>query len=112
MSLSVNRLSQLLLPIGHVQDTQCGFKGYSYVYSKLIAEMQKMERFSFDLEHLIIVRKNGGTITEIPVHYYKQETTTVRPIKDSIRFFKDVLMIRKHLRANQYKKTYKRKDIQ
>lgn len=93
-------------------DTQCGFKGYHHVYAKFIAELQQMERFSFDLEHILIIRQNGGQIITVPVHYTMQETTTVRAVQDSIRFFKDMVAIRKHYKQGHYKKNYERKHIE
>lgn len=101
-----------MLPVGDIRDTQCGFKGYSHVYAKYIAERQQMERFSFDLEHLLLVKLNGGNIIEIPIHYYKQDTTTVRPVHDSILFFKDLIKIYRHYKDGKYKVKHERNTIE
>lgn len=63
---------------------------YPHIYAKFIVEKQLMDRFSFDLEHLLIMRLNGGKVVEIPIHYYKQDTSTVNPVRDTWRFLRDL----------------------
>lgn len=112
MSWGLNFMARHAFPIGNIKDTQCGFKAYPAVYAKMISELQRMDRFSFDLEHILIVRQNGGSVVDIPVHYYEQETSTVRPIHDTLRFLKDLVKIRKNYKKGLYKKHYERKVIQ
>lgn len=108
MSWTLNRITQNALPLKGIRDTQCGFKMYPHVYAKFIAEKQLMERFSFDLEQLLVVLLNGGKVMDIPVHYYKQTTTTVRPVHDTLLFMKDLLIIRNNYKKGRYKKAYER----
>lgn len=112
MSWVLNFITQTVLPLKGVRDTQCGFKMYPYQYAKFIVEKQLMERFSFDLEHLLIMRLNGGKILEMPIHYYKQETSTVNPVRDTIRFLSDLKDIWSNYKYGHYKVTYERKDIE
>lgn len=111
MSGTLNMLTRKVLPLDGIYDTQCGFKLYPHIYAKYIAEKQQMNRFSFDLEHLLIVRLNGGKIMDIPIHYYKQDTTTVRPVRDTLLFLKDFGVIKKYYLNGLYKKTYERTDV-
>jgi len=111
MSWGLNLMARSAFPLGKIYDTQCGFKAYPYVYAKMIAEMQHMERFSFDLEHILIVKLNGGEVKDIPIHYYKQETSTVRPVHDTILFFRDLVIIRGNYKKGLYEKHYERTTI-
>lgn len=79
-----------------VKDTQCGFKGLNRDIVEIIINKTKMERFSFDVEYLYIAKLLGYSINEIPVTWRDDRGSTVSPIKSSIRFFKDLRIIKKH----------------
>lgn len=49
------------------RDTQCGFKLFSRRAARVIAGLQRIERFGFDVEILYIARKHGYRILEVPV---------------------------------------------
>ncbi|OGF80888.1 hypothetical protein A2W48_01785 [Candidatus Giovannonibacteria bacterium RIFCSPHIGHO2_12_44_12] len=50
-----------------IKDTQRGFKLFSARAAKKIFSRQTINRFGFDIELLVIARKNGYQIKEIPV---------------------------------------------
>ncbi|MFM2330690.1 MAG: hypothetical protein RLZZ26_197 [Candidatus Parcubacteria bacterium] len=61
-----NTLVQLLAVPG-IHDTQRGFKLFSAKAADTIFPRQTIERFGFDIEVLVIARKHGLTIKELPV---------------------------------------------
>ena len=66
LGASANLLIQLVAVWG-IKDTQRGFKLFSAKAAKIIFRGQTIKRFGFDIENLIIARKNGFKIKEVPV---------------------------------------------
>lgn len=80
----------------HYADTQCGFKYFSLPLAKKIAARQKIFRWAFDVEYLYMADKNGYRVLEIPVIWTNGPESSVSPIKASIRFLKELFVIRKN----------------
>lgn len=79
-----------------MKDTQCGFKAIKRDKALEIVKRQFINGFAFDVEYLYIAKLLGYSITEIPVTWRDDRGSTVSPIKSSIRFFKDLRIIKKH----------------
>lgn len=71
-----NMLVQLLAVPG-IEDTQRGFKLFSAKAAEAIFPRQTIERFGFDIEVLVIARKNGLAIKELPVVWDNPAGSTV-----------------------------------
>lgn len=84
------------------KDTQCGFKCFTNKVGQDICRRQLLERFSFDVEMLYIAKKHKYNICEVPVKWLNNPATKVSAIRDSIRMFFDLLVIR----ANDFKGKY------
>ena len=80
----------------HLTDTQCGFKAMNKATAKLIIEKQTIDDFAFDVEYLYIAKLNNKTIKEIPVVWENDRSSTVSPLASSIKFFKDLKIIKKN----------------
>jgi glycosyltransferase involved in cell wall biosynthesis len=76
------------------KDTQCGFKAFNREASLPVFERQTIMGFGFDPEVLYIGMKIGLRIREIPIRWNHVEGTTVRFLKDSLKMFLDLLLIR------------------
>jgi dolichyl-phosphate beta-glucosyltransferase len=83
-----------LICLGGIKDTQCGFKLFTARAGKEICKLQRLDRFSFDVEMLFIAKKKGYKISEVPIRWSNDPETKVGAIKDSINMFKDLLIIR------------------
>jgi len=77
-----------------IQDTQCGFKLFKAGIARELFSMQRVERFSFDVEVLFLARKRGYRIAEVPVTWYNSPRSRVSLLGDPFRMFLDVLKIR------------------
>lgn len=75
-------------------DTQCGFKALKNNVAKHLASKQKIERFAFDIEYLYIAKLHNYSVIDIPVIWENDKDSKVRIVRDTIRFFKDVVKIR------------------
>lgn len=95
MSL-VSRWTVILLTGIKEKDTQCGFKYIPKQYVDELVSKQIIDRWAFDVEYLYIAHKNGIGVREIPVDWTNGEDSVVSPLKSSIRFIKELFIIRKN----------------
>lgn len=82
------------LVVGGFKDTQCGFKLFRTNAGKRIVRLQRMERFSFDVEILFIAGKMGYRVAEVPVRWVDKAGSKVSPIKDGTMMLVDLFRIR------------------
>lgn len=82
------------LAVSGIKDTQCGFKGFRAKVAEDVFGRTKIDGFSFDVEALYIARKLGYSIKEFPVHWYNDERSTLNPVTDAIRMFRELLKVR------------------
>ncbi|HED13365.1 MAG TPA: glycosyltransferase family 2 protein [Gammaproteobacteria bacterium] len=75
------------------QDTQCGFKAFTYKSTQQLFTRQRLNGFSFDVELLYIAKKLGLTVQEIPVCWINEPNSRVRMIVDPLRMFLDITRI-------------------
>ena len=75
-------------------DTQCGFKAFARVRSRIIFEQQRIRGFGFDPEILFLARRHRLRVIEIPVRWAHDPATRVHVIRDSLRMFRDLLLVR------------------
>ena len=95
----VSKCSRLIIKVMYqlgYNDTQCGFKGLTKETCSVLVNKSKMERFSFDVEWLYILKLNKKRVKVIPVTWLDDRESTVDPLKSSIRFFKDLFKIKKN----------------
>jgi glycosyltransferase involved in cell wall biosynthesis len=91
-----------LLALPDLQDTQCGFKCFRAAVAEDLFNQQTLHGWSFDVEVLYIARLRGYNIQELPIPWFYSEQSHVRPIRDSIRLFFDLLTIRRNARRGLY----------
>ena len=79
------------------KDTQCGFKAFRRGAAREIFTRAQIDGFAFDTEVLLLARKLGLRIDELPVEWINDEHTKFRPLQDGWRSFRDLLRIRRSL---------------
>jgi dolichyl-phosphate beta-glucosyltransferase len=77
-----------------ISDTQCGFKLFRAEAAKSVFALQRVPRFGFDVEALYLAKKMGLRVAEISVAWEKSPETKVRPVRDGVRAFLDLALIR------------------
>jgi dolichyl-phosphate beta-glucosyltransferase len=85
-----------LLAVPGIRDTQCGFKLFRSEAARMIFEKTILNRFSFDIEVLYLARRFGYTVKEVQVQWFYRGGSKVRPIRDGLRFLRDMIRIRRH----------------
>lgn len=88
--------------IDGIKDTQCGFKLFNGKAAREIFSLQKVSRFGFDMEALVIARNLDYKIIEVPVSWYNSADSRVRPLKDGLITLKDLIFIKLNLWSGRY----------
>ena len=87
-----NRLVRLLLVRG-VKDTQCGFKLFSREAAQAIFTRARIDRFAYDVEALVLARRLGYAIAEVPVLWFNSPDSRVS-LFGGAQAYVDLLRIR------------------
>jgi len=87
---------KIVLGLWGIEDTQCGFKGFTKRAVENIFPKCKINGFSFDPEILIIAQKLGYKIKEIPINW-KNDLSSKVGFKSIIKMAIDMLKIRLNL---------------
>lgn len=96
-----NTLVRTLL-VPDVQDTQCGFKCFRAEAANEIFSRVTRTGFCFDVESLVIARRFGYRMAEIPVRWHFDSDSRVRMIRDSGGMILDVFLIWLKARRGAY----------
>lgn len=94
-------ISHFILPLD-IEDSQCGFKLFSNQAAKVIFSKTKIDRWSFDAEVLILAKKMGFSLLELPVSWEEKTGSKVRFFRDTFIMVRDLLRIRRNLLSDQY----------
>lgn len=85
-----------------IRDTQCGFKAFQHDAAQVVFSRMKVQRFGFDIEALAIARLFGFSVRELPVSWYNSAESRVKPLRDSLRTFRDLVYIKLNLWGGRY----------
>lgn len=96
-----NLMVQFICGLWGIWDTQCGFKGFTRKAAENIIPLCKINRFAFDPEMLVVAKKLGYKIKEVPVTWYNDEASTVG-FGNMINMAKDLLRIRLNIIKGEY----------
>lgn len=72
-----NWLIRIVLGLWSFPDTQCGFKMLNRKAAEEIASRMVVDRFGFDFELIILAKKLGFHIKQMPVRWMNEEGSTV-----------------------------------
>jgi dolichyl-phosphate beta-glucosyltransferase len=89
------RARKVLLNLGNIEDTQCGFKCFKKEAAKKVFSCCQINGFAFDVEVLLLARKMGFSIKEVPV-YWRNSSSSKVTAKSIIRIALDLLKIKKN----------------
>ena len=82
------------LTIRGIRDTQCGFKLFEGTLAREIFARAKIDRFAYDVEILLLARRRGAAIAEVPVLWFNSPESKVSIVRDSLRMLRDLVRIR------------------
>jgi dolichyl-phosphate beta-glucosyltransferase len=84
------------------RDTQCGFKLFQQGAAREIFSRQIEDRFSFDVEDLVIAQMLGLRAIEVPVEWSNVEGTKVS-LAQGMKSFTDLVRIRARAMRGRYR---------
>lgn len=96
---------KIMIGLWKIEDTQCGFKGFTRAATEKIFPKCKIDRFAFDPEILVIANKLRHKIKEIPIHWKNDPESKVK-FKSIIKMAIDLIKIR----LNSVKGLYGKKE--
>jgi dolichyl-phosphate beta-glucosyltransferase len=91
-----------VLAVPGIQDTQCGFKMFTRNAALQAFPLQRLTGWSFDVEVLYIARQHDMRLVEVPIQWYYQTDSRVRPVHDTINMVRELLKIRRNGRQGLY----------
>jgi len=96
-------LRKIIVNLWEIEDSQCGFKCFKGEAAEKIFPKCKINRFAFDPEILLVGKKLGYKIKEVPVYWKNDPNSKVR-LKSMVKMLLDLLKIRWNLIKNEYQK--------
>ncbi len=90
-----NRLVRLLLVPG-IRDTQCGFKLFTREAARAVFTRATVDRFAWDVEALLLARKRGFPIAEVPVLWFNSPDSRVTLLRGAEAYL-DLFRIRRRV---------------
>jgi glycosyltransferase involved in cell wall biosynthesis len=88
-----------------VSDPDMGFKGFRQPEFGRLNRLSRLDRWSWDLEVLVIARRNGLRIEEMPIDWrekFEEYATSVHVLRDSREELQGMLAIRRNVRKGLY----------
>jgi hypothetical protein len=107
-------LRRLILDLGEITDTQCGFKGFRREAARHVCQHLRVYRpgarqargatvtAAFDAEMLFLARRLGYSVKEVPVRWHHVGTRRVHPVVESWRGLVGLLRIRLNASLGRY----------
>jgi len=96
-------LRKIVIDLWEIEDSQCGFKCFTKKAAEDIFPKCKINRFAFDPEILLVGKKLGYKIKEIPI-YWKNDLQSKVKLKSMIKMLLDLFKIRLNLIKGFYDK--------
>lgn len=94
-------LRKIIVGLWEIQDTQCGFKCFKKETVERVFPKCKIDRFAFDPEILILAKKAGYKIKEVPI-YWRNDLMSKVKIKSIFKMAIDLIKIRLNLILGKY----------
>jgi dolichyl-phosphate beta-glucosyltransferase len=101
MGRAFNRLVRLGALSG-INDTQCGFKMFSAAAADAVFPLTTIDGWAFDIEVLMIARRKGLRVLELPIEWHYRDFSRVSMARDSVRMAGDVFKIRWNASRGKY----------
>ncbi len=84
---------KFIIGLWKIQDTQCGFKCFKAAAAENIFPKCKINRFAFDPEILVVAKKLGYKIKEVPIYWKNDIQSTVKS-SSMVKMAIDILKIK------------------
>ena len=86
-----------IVGVGHIRDTQCGFKLFSRRAAQLIFPHQHLATWIFDVELLLLAKALRMPVAEVPIEWHEVGGSKLHVFADSLQMLRDLLILRANL---------------
>lgn len=97
-----NLMIQFVGGLWGIKDTQCGFKVLTGELADKICPAMMINRWGFDIEMLVLAKKAGYKIKQVPVVWVNDEASTVT-IGGYFNTLKELFLVRWNVMTGKYK---------
>lgn len=94
MAMYALHVTLRIVGVGHIRDTQCGFKLFSREAARAIFPYQHLTGWIFDVEILLLAKYLAIPVAEVPIAWSEVPESKLKLIRDSLRMFVDLLVLR------------------
>jgi dolichyl-phosphate beta-glucosyltransferase len=92
-----------IVGVGHIRDTQCGFKLFSRSAAQQIFPSQHLPTWIFDVELLLIAKALGIEVGEVPVEWHEVAGSKLNVVTASIQMLRDLVVVRANMVVGRWK---------
>ncbi|KAF9474817.1 glycosyltransferase family 2 protein [Pholiota conissans] len=83
-----------LVGVGHIRDTQCGFKLFSRSAAQQIFPAQHLPTWIFDVELLLLAKQLRIPVAEVPIEWHEVAGSKLNVVTASVQMLRDLLIVR------------------
>lgn len=91
--------------VGHIRDTQCGFKLFSRSAAQQIFPAQHLATWIFDVELLLLAKHLRIPVAEVPIEWHEVPGSKLNVVTAPIQMLRDLLTVRGNLLLGRWKVT-------
>ena len=100
---------KIIIGLWTIKDTQCGFKGFKGKAAQDIFSRITIRHFGFDPEVLVIAKKLGYKIKEVPITWINDTQSKVK-FKSMVKMLFETFKIKQNLILGKYEKREEKTD--
>ncbi|KAI0630440.1 Alg5-prov protein [Trametes polyzona] len=86
-----------IVGVGHIRDTQCGFKLFTRSAAQAIFPAQHLATWIFDVELLLLAKELGMAVAEVSIEWHEVSGSKLHVFADSLQMLRDLLILRANL---------------
>ncbi|KAG9313133.1 glycosyltransferase family 2 protein [Chiua virens] len=94
-----------IVGVGHIRDTQCGFKLFTRSAAQKIFPVQHLATWIFDVELLLLAKQLGIPVAEVPIEWREVAGSKLNVVQDSLQMLRDLLVLRGNQLFGRWKVT-------
>ncbi|KAF8972761.1 glycosyltransferase family 2 protein, partial [Flammula alnicola] len=83
-----------IVGVGHIRDTQCGFKLFSRSAAQQIFPSQHLPTWIFDVELLLLAKQLHIPVAEVPIEWHEVAGSKLNVVTASVQMLRDLLIVR------------------
>ncbi|KAF9061957.1 glycosyltransferase family 2 protein [Rhodocollybia butyracea] len=92
----------LLVGVGHIRDTQCGFKLFSRRAARKLFPHQHLPSWMFDVELLLLAKAQDIPVREVDVEWHEVGGSKLNVVKASLGMLRDLGVIRGNMMLGRW----------